>query len=470
VRLPAAALLVLASAFATPAQAQLQHGSNKGEGDSRGSGRGDGLGYERETGQPKPVPEKKPTPEPAQPNAAQHNAAERSIFDSVSFVPTMQYRVRYYHLEHRDFAPGSSNFVRHRARLGLSATYDNSVGVVVELQDVRTWGEESDVVADFNADGFDAHQAYARFMPSPAVELRLGRQVINILNQRLVGGLDFAEQARSFDGARFIYDADDVRFDAAYALVRKAADEPGGVDLLPDGHLHLATLHIGYSAYRALEPHVVGVFEADSGTDLSRMTFGPMFRGKLGKGLSFEYSAEGYLQAGGEEAPESQVETINYLGWLVALRARLIGGRAFKPYVEVGASLISGDEEQSDNTQRVFRAPYPTGHKFHGEMDFFINFPKDTQQRGLRDLYATVGWGTKRVASSVAFHFFDPMADVGGLSHFGYELDFKLRYQFWKHAAVSGVYALFSPGDILRSGKDDPGLEHYGFATVDVRF
>ena len=120
------------------------------------------------------------------------------------FVPRLQYRFRYYHDDGYDFQEGGeNNFVRHRARLGLEAHYESWLSAFMHVQDVRTWGEETNPVTDFSADGFDLHEGYMRIQnPKGSTKLTLGRQTLNYLNQRLVGGLDFAEQARTFDSIR----------------------------------------------------------------------------------------------------------------------------------------------------------------------------------------------------------------------------------------------------------------------------
>ena len=123
----------------------------------------------------------------------------------VTATPLGEYLVRFRHVEGHDFAPGGvTNFVRQRARLGLRFAYGDEVQTLVQIQDVRTWGEESDTLGDFAGDGIDMHQAYVDVLLDPEWRLRIGRQEISYLNHRLIGNDGFKEQARSFDAIRLM--------------------------------------------------------------------------------------------------------------------------------------------------------------------------------------------------------------------------------------------------------------------------
>src|SRR5262245_13119890 len=79
----------------------------------------------------------------------------------VTATPLGEYTVRFRHLEGHDFGPGGDdNFIRHRARVGLRFAYGEDVQALVQVQDVRIWGEESDTLGDYSANGFDLHQGY----------------------------------------------------------------------------------------------------------------------------------------------------------------------------------------------------------------------------------------------------------------------------------------------------------------------
>lgn len=461
----------------------IEHGSGKGAGDSRGAGEGDGRGRRQEgpahgagegtgtalgrgEGDGRGVGATRLTASgPAPPPAASNERPPLAIdvSDDIQLVPSLSYQLRYYHREGRDFVEGNvQNYLRHRARLGLGASYRSLASVFIQLQDVRTFGEESDPTNDYSADGFDLHQGYLTLSPTEHVHFRLGRQEVVLANERLVGVPQFLEQARSFDGLHFSFDQQ-VELQAGYFLVRDysvGVVEPG----LANGKHHLGIAHLGYAPFEPFHPHVLGIFDGDTATDRLVVTAGGLVTGSVGKRVALSYSGEGYYQGG------KQGDT-NVSAWLVALSTRVTLDHEYTPFAEVHGVLVSGDDDPDDPTQRTFASPYPRGHRIHGEMDFFINFPNDTSDRGLRDFGGTIGWAPKKVAMTGAFHFFDAMATrPDGLRHFGFESDFKIAYPFWEYASIDTLYGFFVPGEIKRVGLNDPRVEHFVYATAKVGF
>lgn len=114
------------------------------------------------------------------------------------------FRPRLYVDTGKDFAPKRANeHVSQRARFGVTLKEHTGLAFTLRLQDVRTWGEETDTLNDFHADGFDAHEAFV-VVPvfDDELSLKLGRQEIVFDNHRLVGNVGWTQRARSFDAAR----------------------------------------------------------------------------------------------------------------------------------------------------------------------------------------------------------------------------------------------------------------------------
>ncbi len=101
-------------------------------------------------------------------------------------------------------ADGAQSFTSMRIRVTMAALLEDDVSIVIQLQDVRIFGEETNTLTDFSADNLDLHQGYidmGRFQ-SAHTAARIGRQEVNFGGQRLVGAVAWTQQARSFDGAR----------------------------------------------------------------------------------------------------------------------------------------------------------------------------------------------------------------------------------------------------------------------------
>ncbi len=61
--------------------------------------------------------------------------------------------------------------------------------------------------------------------------------------------------------------------------------------------------------------------------------------------------------------------------------------------IGLGGDFLSGNKDSTRVTEnQSFSTLYATNHKFYGIMDYFLNIPTDTKQRGLMDLYARIGY------------------------------------------------------------------------------
>ncbi len=475
VRLHAALFVVLwavpAGAQEAPeeARAKVAHGSRSGAGDSRGPGAGDGRGR-GEQGAQRAAADAATGEEHKGDKKKDDGLLGFDVGEDVRIVPRLQYRVRYYHDDGRDFRDGGANdYVRHRARVGLEAHYRDWLSAAVHVQDVRTWGEELSPNNDVAADGFDLFAGYLRVgTADETLNLTIGRQPLVYGNHRLMGPGDFGEHGRSFDAIRLSGQRGGATYDAAWALVRDYDTNPGPGPRF--GKAHLGVLELGYRIVRELEPHAIVVFEGDTTRDQALVTAGPLFTGVIGDEMQLQWSAEGYLQAGGED-PSPPADEVNYFATLFALQTRVTWNRGPKPYLALEGTLISGDEDPGDSTIETFRSPHPSGHRYHGEMDLFVSFPRDTQERGLRDIGAALGMAPMNTDVRVTFHLFQASADRDALRHFGWEMDFALNGRYLDdHLGVGAVYAFFVPGDLIALEHPDPGIEQRAFVTADAKF
>jgi len=381
-------------------------------------------------------------------------------------TPHAQYRIRYRHHEGHDFAAGSVNdTLRHRARLGMSVMWQKMLGVTVQLQDVRTFGEETNTLGDYHADGFDLHEAYAVVAPFQHSAFRLGRQEIRVENERLVGAVDWSEQGRSFDALRFLYRADGLNLDGFYAKVREQSIvRPQDQGSIPAANRHLLGANLHQDLMSEFRAGLVVLADHDRNDGRRQHTVGAIAGGEIAELLRYE--GEGYYQFGGAYGD------VSYSAFLAAAKLRLTFDIPTKPFLEAYGAFLSGDDNPDDLTRRTFETVYATNHKFYGEMDFFLDIARDTQERGLRDIGGMVGASPfEGFKLHAAYHLFQAMAErADGLETFGHELDVKGVYRFWKHARVALLYGVFFPGDIKKRGVVDPRAEHFAYSTLDVKF
>ncbi len=386
-------------------------------------------------------------------------AGERPDF---SFQPSAQYRLRFYHFEGKNFTKNDAqNILRHRARLGMKASWKDIVGAFLQVQDVRTFGEETDSLGDFSADGFDLHQGYLIVTPTPELELRAGRQEILWENQRLVGNVGFTEQARSLDAIRAMYRRGALVADLFYAKV----SENGAFAAKPNpDDLDVVAVDLHYSIEKLLGVSLLFIADIGGANDRTRFTAGVVGGGSLARGLA--YGFEGYYQFGSADADES------FAAFLASARISYNLGGRLGPFVELFGDFVSGDDDPNDKDTKTFDTLFATNHKFYGEMDFFLNLPVHTAGRGLMDVGGILGIKPSRsFVTKVTLHHFRSMEDAGATDSgvFGTEIDLRINYQVVKPLKLDLVYGIFLPGEIFKNSRGDTP-EHLVFVTADASF
>ncbi|MBI4952066.1 MAG: alginate export family protein [Myxococcales bacterium] len=387
--------------------------------------------------------------------------------EGVRIVPSAQYRLRFRHEEGRDFRAGDPvrNYFRHRVRAGLQTTWQDKLGVYLEVQDVRTYGEETSTV-DGAANAIDLHQGYAILKPTKGLEIRLGRQEIGLENERLVGKSAWGEEGRVFDALRLSFDKDELHAEMFYARLRELAPAGAAAEAVADlgARAHFAAFDVRHRLFTELVPAILGTVDLDDQSGKRHVTIGALVEGEIEKVAT--YGLEGYFQTG-RTTPE-----LSHSAFMFGLRARGTFPVPSRPYLETAASFSSGDADLDDLVDRTFASPQGTPHKFYGDVDIFTNLPRDTGNRGLREVTVAIGCApVEGMSLRSSFHLFQSMADRNdALVTFGEELDNRFEYRFWKHAAVDLGYAFFVPQQLKRLGVADPVVEHFVYSTVDLSF
>ena len=275
-------------------------------------------------------------------------------------------------LSAKDFSSELENprytFLRSRLNVGVKA--NELIRVFVQLQDSRIWGGAGGTIAG-SAPAFDAHQAFFQVeeLFGSDVSAKIGRQEINIGNQRLVGAVGWHNIGRTFDAARFTYNAD------KYSLDLFAATLIGSTTTTNSDNLYGVLVTYPYSGGRV---EVLGLFdnrtnEIGSGPDadaamLSRLTAGAALYGAKS---GVDYEIEGYFQSGDAfEAATGQLGSIS--SYLASAKVGYVVNEDRKLRVGGLFTLVSGDEDPTDGDIGNFNTLFATNHKFYGFMDYFI--------------------------------------------------------------------------------------------------
>ncbi len=346
-------------------------------------------------------------------------------------------------------------FTSMRARIHADAKLKGNVRIFAQLQDVRLWGSENSTLLDFNADNFDLHQGFIDLTSKDEVWLgRAGRQEVNLGGQRLVGAVNWTQQARSFDGLRLQRMKDGT---GAAFLAFQTSDATAPTQSSD------ASVFAGYGKINNILGGALGLYAIyntrNGSLPIDQGTFG--FR-QVGEISRFNYRLESYYQTG-------HLAGLDIQAFMVGAR---IGTKLGKGSITLWYDYLSGDDDLTDNTIKVFNTLFATNHKFYGYADLFLVIPVETGGRGLQDLAIK---GTYKTSESTLIrlnlHSFSATKQ-GTLStkRFGEEIDLVGQWRYNEHLTFSGGGAYIIHGDALAElGRLDKDMV-WLYLMVDATF
>ncbi len=264
-----------------------------------------------------------------------------------------------------------ATFTSMRTRASLSALLEGSVRVFVQVQDVRFFGEESNTLSDFEADNFDLHQGYLELGSVPGIggTFKVGRQEMAFGEQRLIGAVNWTQQGRSFDGARYTTSSlEKLKIDFFAMKLREDSSSE------QDWDSEFAGAYATVELESAGSLDLYGLLTTDSREDRAgEFTFGGLWKGAAGP---VDMRLEGSLQTGERNGSD--------------VSAFMVGARVgSQVHEDVNLALwydhLSGDEDPDDDEIGVFNTLFATNHAFYGLADYFLNIPVHTGGLGLKD-------------------------------------------------------------------------------------
>ena len=355
------------------------------------------------------------------------------------------------------------SFLRTRVNVGVRANDD--VKAFVQFQDSRVWGQENSTL-DGNAPLFDVHQAFftVNNVFDSGFNAKVGRQEINVGNQRLVGAVGWHNVGRTFDAARFMYEAEKGSLDIFAARLVGSTGTPDGDNLF--GAAGTYPLADGQRV-EALVLFDNSTFPVAAGPDvdenmLSRVTAGVA---AYGKESGFDYELEAYYQMGdafdggtGELGSIAAYLASAKVGYLVDEEKGMRVGGLF--------TIVSGDDDAGDGDINNFNTLFASNHKFYGFMDYFIG--AGSFARGLQDIGLSFGMkANDQTSVSLDLHNFTaPQAPSGFDNALGQEIDFTVNHKYNSALTLVAGLSAFMPGDDF--GGEDTAF--WGYLSSIVNF
>ncbi|MDB6005361.1 MAG: hypothetical protein JWR15_2348 [Prosthecobacter sp.] len=391
--------------------------------------------------------------------------------------------------------PQDASWLLQRFRLGLGYDINPWIKLYVQGQDVREiGGSRANTIGVGGAEGddiFDILKAYIQIGNiKKGFSATLGRQFLSYGDQRLIGPLEWANQARSFDALKFRYTSTLWSLDAFTASpVTFTNNKWNKSDFLDQrdtrnafiSGLYLSTLFVPFNTttdFYALHYRDDGTtnFGAPIGST-SFVTLGTLWKGDPKKLHGFDYDTEMDFQTG-KVGGRSLTAYAGHWGagynWLKS---------SWKPRFGLQYNYASGDGSPNDNKVGTFQNLFPTNHLFYGYMDTTswqnvhnpqvnFSFMPTPKMKVMLDyhLYWNANnadaWyranGTTRVRPLNA-------ASSSASSFRGQEFDLTVSYKFNPHVAMLTGYSYFMAGQYLR----DTGFSsdaQFGYVQMQIDF
>ena len=346
----------------------------------------------------------------------------------------------------RGLTGADDDFLLYRTRLWVNATVNKRLHAYFELLDAESNLEDLPP-RSIDVDRLDIHQAYVDLAINERLQLRVGRQGIDLGSRRLLGVGEWANTRRTFDGLQASLAGEQLDFDAYYLQplsIRPHDFNRTNHDISVYGinsqqHVDEETTLDYY--WLALELDAIGA---------RYDTLGVYWKGERGNLL---YELEGGVQVDTNFDDTEHKAGFGTVGFGTNLQGRL-AGQLWIYYDWASGSNSSGNG---------FHHYFPRAHAFLGFMDLF-------GRRNLNDL--NIRWTHEpndRLKLLLWYHYFSlanindvpynvnmtPFAGLGpgssGNSSLGHELDLQATITLSDRIQFLIGYAHFFTGDYYRT-------------------
>jgi hypothetical protein len=364
-----------------------------------------------------------------------------------------------------------------RVRLNTGYVFD-SYEFYVSLQDVMVWGENRQILPDDENNSFAVFQAWAHLNLKKGWSTKLGRQVISYDDQRIFGGLDWAQQGRNHDAGLLKYKSEKFMMDLGLAFSQDF-DNPTGFQSI--GTAYNTT---GFFTYKTMQylylkqqwtdftgsvlllnngfQNFTGEGDARTADGVSNLqTLGTHLEYKEG---SFGAALNAFLQTG-ERQNSVDVGGAYLLGLDLTYRA------SDKIGLGIGTELISGNKADTADRTEAFFPLYGTNHKFNGFMDYFY-VGNHANSIGLFDIHASANFklGEKSNLLVKVLNFSGEQELPSGTSSLGTEIDLVFSKKFNGYGLAIGYSQLFSNDGMygLKGVPEDAAASSQNWAWVQL--
>jgi len=332
----------------------------------------------------------------------------------------------------------------------------------VALQDVRLWGGQAQLTGNENY-AVSIHEAWAEVFLLPAFSFKAGRQELNYDDQRILGAVNWTQQARSHDLLLFKYE--------------KAVSLHVGIAHHENGTL-TDNLYTGPDAYKNLQfiwgnrvwkKNSLSLLFLNNGVPVTNgteqkvnysQTSGAHFTSAI-KGVSI--SSNLYFQSG-KAASGKDISALNFL-------FEACGKLSAKSTLTGGFEYLSGTDYSETEHMNSFTPLYGTNHKFNGAMDYFY-VGNHIGSVGLQDIYLRYDYKKEKLSANAELHYFASAAEIAAnaANYLGTELDLSAAWAINPEAKLSAGWSVMLPGDsmVLLKGGSTEAFSNWAFLMLSL--
>ncbi|MEP0214011.1 MAG: alginate export family protein [Cellulophaga sp.] len=391
------------------------------------------------------------------------------------FRPRTEYRHGYGSPIAEDADAGFGISTRARVNFGYT---DESYKVYLSLQDVMTWGENRQLLpADAN-NSFAVFEAWGELTLGEGFSTKIGRQTIDYDDQRILGSVGWAQQARNHDAALLQYKKDKFLLDVGLAFNQDKANLSGfssvGTEYSTTGFFSYKTMQYLYlkqnwdtfSGSLLVLNNGFQEYEDDGVTadgTSSLLTLGTHLEYKKGK---LGVSSNLFLQTG-----ERQGEVDVKGAYLASLDLSL--KTSDKITLGAGIELISGNDADAGETGAFFPL-YGTNHKFNGFMDYFY-VGNHANSVGLLDVHLSANFKLNETSNLMvkALNFSGEQELSSGEKSLGTEIDLVFSKKFKGYGLAIGYSQMFANDgmyELKETTKDaSAGGQNWAWAMLTIK-
>jgi len=328
--------------------------------------------------------------------------------------------------------------VSQRSRLNFNYKQDQ-LTVKLTFQNTRTWGDVPSTTAT-DKNGVAVFEAWAQYDLTEKWSARMGRQVLSYDNQRILGEMDWAQQAQSHDALMISFHPKNHQLDMGFAYNSTAENTfqtpytVSNYKALQYVWYHTQFGDLGFS-FLALN---TGYEYANQNAKLLvdyKQTFGPYFTYKTKK---IDSNLAFYGQTG--KSTDKQVST-----WYAGANFVYNITNSFK--AGLGYEFLSGkDMNNGSRVIKSFNPIFGTNHGFNGYMDYFY-VGNHINSVGLQNAFLKLNYNVKKWQFALIPHLFsapNKVVDVSSEkmgSYLGTEVDFTTGFNFKKEITLTGGYS-----------------------------